>query len=432
MSFSSGTFTRLYNFVTDKANGIRVRADRMDAELDGFATGLSKAVLKDGTQTMTADLPMAGFKITGLGAPTASSDAVTKTYADALSTARRETVAAATTANGTLATAFANGQTVDGVTLATDDLILIKDQTDATANGVYVVQASGAPSRSTRFDAYSEFIGAIIAVSAGTANADTLWLSMCESGGTIGATDVTFSPSGQSIPIPVPIASGGTNATSESNAVKNLITGATAETTVATGDILPIYDLSETAGRKMTVENVLKGALGQQTIWYPASGMTSRTTNGPSSGSIETTTNAVNVAYLAFDTSTSEAAQFTIAMPKSWDLSTIICQVYWTHPATTTNFGVTWGIRAVAFANDDALDTAFGTAQEVSDTGGTTSDVYITAETSAMTVAGSPGAEELVVFEVYRDPADASDTMAVDAYLIGVKLHYTVSAVNDS
>ena len=49
-----------------------------------------------------------------------------------------------------------------------------------------------------------------------------------------------------------------------------------------------------------------------------------------------------------------------------------------------------------------------------------------------MTVAGSPGAEELVVFEVYRDPADAGDTMAVDAYLIGVKLHYTTSAVNDS
>ena len=432
MSFSSGTFSRLYNFVTDKANGIRVRADRVDAELDGFATGLSKAVLKDGTQTMTADLPMAGFKITGLGAPTASGDAVTKTYADALSSAKRVTVAAATTANGTLATAYEDGDTVDGVTLATDDVILLKDQTTATENGIYIVQASGAPARSTDFDAYSEFIGAIVAVSAGTTNADTLWISMCNSGGTVGVDDITFAASGQSIPIPVPIASGGTNATSESNAVKNLITGATAETAVATGDFLPIYDLSETAGRKMTVENVLKGALGQQTIWYPASGMTSRTTNGPSSGQLETTTNAVNVAYLAFDASTSEGAQFSILMPKSWDAGTIIAEFVWAHPSTTTNFGVTWGIRAVAFANDDALDTAFGTAQEVSDTGGTTNDVYKTAETSAMTVAGSPGAEELVVFEVYRDPADAGDTLAVDAYLIGVKLHYTVSAVNDS
>lgn len=171
--------------------------------------------------------------------------------------------------------------------------------------------------------------------------------------------------------------------------------------------------------------------LGQQTIWVPAGAMTPRTTNGAAAGSLETSTNDVMAKYLAYDSSTSEGAQFAIQMPKGWNEGTIIAQFVWTHPSTTTNFGVKWGIRAVALANSDPLDTAFGTEQEVADTGGTTNDVFISDETSALTVAGSPGAEELVIFEVYRDPADASDTMAVDAYLLGVKLHYTIDSAKD-
>lgn len=170
---------------------------------------------------------------------------------------------------------------------------------------------------------------------------------------------------------------------------------------------------------------------GQQTIWVPAAAMTPRTTNGAASGSLETATNDVMAKYLAFDSTTSEGAQFAVQMPKSWNEGTIVAQFVWMHPSTATNFGVRWGIRAVAFANDDALDTAFGTEQEVTDTGGTTSDIYISDETAAMTVAGSPTAEELVVFEVYRDPADGGDTMAVDAYLLGVKIHYTTDAARD-
>jgi hypothetical protein len=171
--------------------------------------------------------------------------------------------------------------------------------------------------------------------------------------------------------------------------------------------------------------------VGQQTIWVPAAAMTPRTTNGAASGSMESATNDVMTKYLAYDAATSEGAQFGIQMPKGWDEGTLVCQFVWTHPSTTTNFGVVWGIRAVAYANDDALDTAFGSAVEVSDTGGTTSDVYISDETGALTVAGSPGAEEYVVFEVYRDPPEVADTMAVDAYLIGVKIHYTTDAAKD-
>jgi microcystin-dependent protein len=102
----------------------------------------------------------------------------TKTYVDtsfASGVKWKEPVRAATTADGTLASAFDNASVIDGVTLATNDRILIKNQSDDDANGIYVVQASGAPARSTDADSESELIGATVYVEEGTANAATQW-----------------------------------------------------------------------------------------------------------------------------------------------------------------------------------------------------------------------------------------------------------------
>lgn len=75
MAFNgSGVFTRLYNWVTDAAANIKIRADRMDNEMNGFATGLSTCITKDGQTTITADLPMATFKHTGVGAAASRTD----------------------------------------------------------------------------------------------------------------------------------------------------------------------------------------------------------------------------------------------------------------------------------------------------------------------------------------------------------------------
>ena len=77
MAFNgSGTFTRIYNWVVDKANGINITASRMDTEFDGMATGLSTCITKDGQTTITANIPFANYKITGLGNGTARSDAI--------------------------------------------------------------------------------------------------------------------------------------------------------------------------------------------------------------------------------------------------------------------------------------------------------------------------------------------------------------------
>ena len=143
--------------------------------------------------TPAQDLSMATYKITNLGTPTASTDASTKGYVDSVAQGldTKQSVVAATTTNGTLATAFANGQVVDGVTLATNDRILVKNQTDQTVNGIYTVNASGAPTRSTDMDAGAEFPSAYVFVEQGTVNADTGWVCTNNSV-TLGSTNIVF------------------------------------------------------------------------------------------------------------------------------------------------------------------------------------------------------------------------------------------------
>ncbi len=68
MAFNgSGTFVRLYSWVNDAAANIKIRADRMDNETNGIAVGLSTCITKDGQTTITANLPMAGYRHTGVG-----------------------------------------------------------------------------------------------------------------------------------------------------------------------------------------------------------------------------------------------------------------------------------------------------------------------------------------------------------------------------
>lgn len=177
----------------------------------------------------------------------------------------------------------------------------------------------------------------------------------------------------------------------------------------------------------------LANIAGRQAIWIPAGAMASRVTNGPAVGVFETTTNKVNRRTYDFDAATIEYAQFAIQMPKSWDEGTVTFAPVWSHASTTTNFKTSWGLQAVAFANDDALDAAFGTAQFSNDTGGTTDDIYIGPESAAITVAGSPAAEEVCWFQVFRKADDATnDTLAVDARLVGMTVFINTSAENDA
>jgi hypothetical protein len=103
--------------------------------------------------------------------------AAVKSYVDnALSgLSWKASVVAATTTAGTLASSFENGDTIDGVTLATGDRILIKDQVAGTENGIYVVNASGAPTRASDANTSTEMLRATVLVEQGTTNGATQW-----------------------------------------------------------------------------------------------------------------------------------------------------------------------------------------------------------------------------------------------------------------
>jgi hypothetical protein len=144
-------------------------------------------------------------------------------------------------------------------------------------------------------------------------------------------------------------------------------------------------------------------------------------------------TNKPDIIFLPFDATTEEYAQFWVPMPKGWDESTITFKVGWSHASTTTNFKVAWALQGVAVSDDDTIGVAYGTAVQVNDTGGTTDDLYTTPMSSAVTIAGSPAAEDLVCFRVYRVAADGTnDTLAIDARLQHVILYITTDAANDS
>ena len=134
-------------------------------------------------------------KITGLADPTADADAANKGYVDGVAQGLdvKDSVVATTTANGTLSTAFANGQSIDGVTLQTGDRILIKNQSTASQNGIYNVNASGAPSRATDMATGANAAGAFVFVEQGTTNAENGFVCTSDTGSAVvGSNNLTF------------------------------------------------------------------------------------------------------------------------------------------------------------------------------------------------------------------------------------------------
>lgn len=173
--------------------------------------------------------------------------------------------------------------------------------------------------------------------------------------------------------------------------------------------------------------------LGKHAIYIAAGSITPSASGGCAAlATVAVGSGQPDLQTLNFDASSAEYAQFSIRMPESWDEGTITFVPIWSHPSTTTNFGVTWKLQAVAISNDDAMATSFGTAQSSTDTGGTTDDIYIGPESSAITVAGTPQAGDMVFFRVSRDPSDGSDTMAVDARMHGLTVYITTSAETDA
>ena len=170
---------------------------------------------------------------------------------------------------------------------------------------------------------------------------------------------------------------------------------------------------------------------GKESIWVPANAMYPNSTNGCAAIAQTELGNGPELKTLDFDKDSDEFAQFAVAFPKSWNEGTITYQAFFT--AASTNTGdVVWTLAGTALADNGSLNTAFGTA--VATTGkahsGTSNDLDVTAESGAVTIAGSPSTDEFVFFEIKRDVSE--DSLTSDAKLLGVKLFFTTDAGNDA
>jgi hypothetical protein len=174
---------------------------------------------------------------------------------------------------------------------------------------------------------------------------------------------------------------------------------------------------AETGTQNYTTNNTTYTATN---YWIPAAAWIPRTTTGCGVDSRELATNHQNFDELLFDAGTDEFAQALHILPNTYTNGTITVRFYWT--AASGSGAVIWGIQGRSLANDDALDTAFGTAQTVTDTLLAANDMHITSATSAITLGGTPAASTPIQFQVYRSATAAGDTLAVDARLLGVEI----------
>jgi hypothetical protein len=217
--------------------------------------------------------------------------------------------------------------------------------------------------------------------------------------------------------------------------VMSIPTGTTGATFA--GDvIIPDGDLivgstavTSTAAELNQLDGVVAKTAGKETIWVPASAMQPTTSNGCSAlTTVETTSGRPDLVVLDFDKDSDEFAQFSVAFPKSWNAGTVTFQVFWAGIAATTD--VDWMVDAVAISNNTTIDVAYGTAVVVTDNAqGAVEELNVSAESGALTIAGSPGDDELCFFRIGRDVS--GDAMAGDARLVGIKLFFTTDLAND-
>ena len=188
--------------------------------------------------------------------------------------------------------------------------------------------------------------------------------------------------------------------------------------------------LTRSAAGELAVEGTIVKKVGKETVWIPSGAMTARTTNGAASGTTELATNDVMLRSFDFDTTTEEGVGFWVSFPKSWNESTVTFAAHWT--AASGSGGVAWGLAGYSFSDDDAMDTAVSGQQIVTDTLITANDMHVTSESSAITFGGTPAEGDSVYFELTREVANGSDTIAVDVKLLGIRLFFTTNASTDA
>ena len=185
--------------------------------------------------------------------------------------------------------------------------------------------------------------------------------------------------------------------------------------------VLPSGDFSE------TIENLVNDSVaGDPTsgeIYIPSEAMNPTTTSGCAAlAKIEAGSNDVDYWVLDFDQTSAESCFFTIRFPDDWNALTVTFRFIWTTAGGGSSETVDWGVKGRCFADDDAIDQAYGSEVTTTDTRIANNDVHISAESTAVTLAGTPAAGQWAQFKITRKVS--TDNLASDARLIGVRLKY--------
>jgi hypothetical protein len=157
---------------------------------------------------------------------------------------------------------------------------------------------------------------------------------------------------------------------------------------------------------------------------FGASGTLSTTDGATAGAKIEMATNKQNLnLYPSFPNGAKKYIEWECMMPDDWDGGSFTAQFFWTANSNSTN-SVVWGLAACCYADGDALDRTWGTAVEVTDANGNAAYTErVSAESTAITPAGTPAAGQSIHFRAYRLGSGA-DNLAVAALLKWVVIRY--------
>ena len=408
MGWSGGTYTRSDGVFTgtsiwqsNRDAGTKIVADRHDTHDQDLATGINQAINKDGSNAFTGAANLGSQKITSLADGTAHTDGVNAGQIQdgglifqATDSGSANTYAIALTP---AVTAYVAGQVFHFKAGNTN--------TGASTLNVNALGTKNIKKRNDQDPAAGDIEeDAIISVIY-----DGTSFQMISQLGTSAGSMSSFTLTGDS----------GSN--------QSIVDGNTVDIAGGTG-IDTVVGATDTV--TVSVDSTIK-KVGKETIWVPAVSMYPNTTNGCAAIAQTELSNGPEIKTLDFDKDSDEFAQFAIAFPKSWNEGTVTFQAFFT--ANTTNTGTTlWVVNAVALADNGDLNTAFGTAvgPAAKAMSGTANDLAVTAESGAITIAGSPSTDEYVFFQIMRDVS--GDDLTADAKLLGIKLFFTTDAANDA
>jgi hypothetical protein len=162
-----------------------------------------------------------------------------------------------------------------------------------------------------------------------------------------------------------------------------------------------------------------------RSLWIPASAWIPRTTAGCGINSLESSTNKINYDVLEFDPGAIEYAQAMTTMPSNWDGLTVNAAFYWTVTSGFSGSGsVVWQMAGRSYADQSAIDQVVSAAKSTTDAFTTGDYVHVSPLVTGITLEGLNSTGNPVVYEISRKATDASDTLAVDARLLGIQISY--------